>query len=500
MLSATAFAASIDMDTKVESVTIYHSGALVTRTGTHELNPGINELVFNNLSSKLVLNSLKITNKEVTVLNKSLIRKLTAEEFNQLLDKKDALHKQMALIETKFGEPGFVSKVEDLEKMTAFYSDKILQVKKELREVEKQIEDARKLEDIDLKNENVAILKLVVSIEGRLKAPLRIQYVCGNIGWSPAYEISVESPSNNAIEVKYLARAMSQTGEDWDDVAINLSSSFPLESPTRLPKPDGPWVLDGGNYDYNQGAATGSPGQNAEQQQIDRLEGVEYQEINIPSFLKLRTLKGRYSLKSNSTIFTLPIKTVILPAHFYYYGFPSIDPETYLVAEVTGWDTMGFVDGVANITFAGNDVGKSIIKFSESKDTLLLPVGKDNSVFLKRSEIADQKYFKVTNTTKKRKTTLAYQYELKNNNPFPVQFELVDQVPISQTKYAEVVVEKTSNGQLNNETGEIVWQPELKPGESVTRELVFTIETDASYRYHSGQARAKYRQLSVPKF
>ncbi|MCH8331795.1 MAG: DUF4139 domain-containing protein [Bacteroidetes bacterium] len=496
LFHSAAFAAEVDLNTKVESVTIYHSGALVTRTGTQDLEPGINQLVFRNLSSKIILNSIKISNKEVTILNRSLIRKLTTEELNQLLDKKEALQKQMSLIESKYNETGFVAKVEDLEKMTAFYSNKTLQIKRELREADKKIEDARKLEEIELKNENAAILKLIVSIDGTLKTPLRMQYVCGGIGWSPAYEISVESSSDKSIEVKYLAKVMSQTGEDWEDVVINLSSSFPLGSPTKLPKPSSPWVLAGKSFIVQ--SSNQSIGQRKEQKEIGRLEGVEYQEISIPSYLKLRTLKGKYSLKSNSTVFTFPINTVNLPAYFYYYGFPSIDPETYLVAEVIGWDTLGFVDGIANITFSGNDVGKSIIKFSETQDTLLLPVGKDNSVFLKRSEIADKKYFKVTKIAKKKKTTFAFQYDFKNNNSFPVQFELVDQVPISQTKYAEVEIEKITNGQLNRETGEVVWQMELKPGESVKKELIFTIEMDADYQYKRAQVRKRYDKIYAP--
>ena len=294
---------------------------------------------------------------------------------------------------------------------------------------------------------------------------------------------------------------MSQTGEDWDFVNINLSSAFPLESPTNLPRAKTPWVLEGSSYNYNVQSTSDQKGQQfEEQQQVDKLEGVQYHDITIPSFLKLRTLKEKYSIKSNSTVFTFPIKTVNLPTEFYYYGFPSLDPEVYLVAQVTGWDSLGFVDGIANITFSGNDVGKSVIKFSESKDTLLLPVGKDNSVFLKRSEIADQKFFKVTSIGKKRVTTLAYKFELKNNNPFPIQFELIDQIPISQTKSAEVEVEKTSNGNLNKETGEINWQFDLKSGQTTDKELIFKIEMDANYRYYKGQAKKKYRTISAPAF
>lgn len=496
------FAIEIDMITQVDAVTIYHNGALVKRTSTIDLKPGINELVFKNLSSKIVLNSLKIANKEITILNKTIVRKLTQEEYDQLIDQKDVLNKQMSMIESKFNEIGFIKEVGDLTKMTDFYSDKILQLKKNLREVERQIAEAKKLEDIQIDNEDAAILKLVVSVDGKIKDDFKIQYVCGGIGWGPAYEMVVESPGDKTIEVKYLAKVMSQTGENWDDVAIDLSSSFPLESPTDLPKAGGPWVISGSSFTGYNETEQKEDNNNSQIQQIDRLDGIEYSDISIPSFLKQRTLKEKYSIKSNGTIFTFPIQTVKLQANYYYLGFPSIDPEVYLVAEITGWDTLNFIDGIANITFEGNDVGKSVIRFSESIDTLVLPIGKDNSVYMKRTEIADQKYFKVTTVGKKQKSTMAYKFELKNNNPFPIKFELFDQVPISQTKSAEVELGNISGGTLVKETGELTWNLDLKPGQVEEKELVFTVEMESGFKYYGGahKRRFKFRTTSVPKF
>lgn len=495
--SANIFANQIEVESIVKNVTLYHSGALVKRVSNNRLEPGLNELLFKNISSKIVLSSLKISNKEITILNKSIIRKLTKEEFNQLLDRKEALKKQMNLIESKYEEVGFISKIEDLEKMTTFYSKKIIQTKKELRDIERKIESAKKLESIELKNENAAILRLRVSVNGNLAQPFKIQYVCGGIGWSPAYDITVESSEDKKIEIKYLAKTMSQTGEDWDNVTIRLSSSFPLESPTDLPKPNYPWVLKGRSFSYNtklQGVSS------QEDKEIQKLEGVEYENVTISSILKTRELKGKYSIKSNSTVFTFPIQTFKLPTSFNYYSFPAMDDDVYLVANISGWDTLGFIDGIANISFKGNEVGKSVVKFSESKDTLILPVGKDNSIFLNHSEIADKKYFKINNSGKKRKTTLAYQFELKNNNSFPVSFELIDQIPISQTKLAKVTVENTSNGTINKETGEINWILELNPGETTTKKLLFTIEMDSSYSYRKKRRRKSKARAGLPKF
>lgn len=493
-------AQAVNVTTKVTEATVYHSGALVQRSGNVNLKAGVNELQFRNLSSKIILSSLKVNNKEMTVLNKSVVKKLTTEEMKQLEDQKEALTNQLALIEKKFNEATFVKEVEDLEKMIAFYSTKMLEIKRSIRSVEKQITDAQKLKDIKLDNENAAILKLVVSVEKPLNTQIKLQYVCGSIGWSPAYEISVNSSSDRTIEIKYLAKLMSQTGENWDNITVKLSSSFPLEPPTSLPKPESPWVLEGSGYNYGKRNMQNAEGFINPQQEIDKLEGVTYTQISIPSILKVRTLQGKFNIKSNSTVFTFPIMKMKLPARYYYYGYPSIDPDVYLVGEVTKWDTIGLIDGVANITFAGNDVGKSIIKFSESEDTLMLPVGKDNSVYMVRREMADQKYFKERTVNKKRVSTMAYEFVLKNNNSFPIDFVLADQIPISQTKSAEVEIEKTSGGKLDAEQGEVAWTQAIKPGQSISKELIYTIETSSDYHYSRGRNMQKFRTISCPSF
>jgi uncharacterized protein (TIGR02231 family) len=385
--------------------------------------------------------------------------------------------------------------------MTTFYYNQILQIKKDIRDVEQKILEAQNLENIEINNENAGILKLIVSIDGPLKEAFKIQYVCGGIGWSPAYEVTVNNPASENIEIKYLARTMSQTGEDWENIVINLSSSFPLDMPTSLPKPNQPWLITKYTTSVeNHATLQFDEKENEALQQIDKLEGVEYEDINIPSFLKLRTLSSKYSIKSNSTVFTFPIQTIKLPANFHYYGYPGIDPEVYLVAEVTGWDTLSFVDGIANISYNGNEIGKSVLKFSETKDTLVIPIGKDNNVYMKRFEIPDKNYFKMATIGKKQRITIAYQFELKNNNPFTIHFELVDQVPISQTKSAEVELTQTSGGVINNETSEISWNLELNKGQIMQKQLIFTVEMEELYQYQHSKNQNSYQRSSLPKF
>ena len=199
-------AKNIEILSKVENVVVYHSGALVSRVADNKMGVGLFELEFKDISSKIVLNSFAIKNKEVTILNKNLIKKLSKEEFFQLEDRKTAVINQIKLLEQKYAEANFIKEVDELEKMLSFYSEKILGLNKELRNIDNAIIEAKKLDSVKLNNEDAAILKVLVSIEQQLEKPLLFEYVVGGIGWSPFYEVEVENSSSKDISIKYIAK------------------------------------------------------------------------------------------------------------------------------------------------------------------------------------------------------------------------------------------------------------------------------------------------------
>ena len=54
--------------------------------------------------------------------------------------------------------------------------------------------------------------------------------------------------------------------------------------------------------------------------------------------------------------------------------------------------------------------------------------------------------------------------------PFAVKVKLIDQVPVSSTKEIEVEPLELSGGQMNKNTGKVVWIIELMPNE--TRQVI----------------------------
>lgn len=490
------FAQEIELTSVATEVTLYHTGGLISRSTELSLSPGSHELVIKNVSSKLLLGTLKINDKEITVLNKSLVKKLTEEEVLVLQDKKSALENQLSLLEMKYNEPSFVDNIDELQKMMAFYFERAVNIKKELRLVNDQIEGAAELNKIKLDDENAAILKVLVSVEKPVKRKVSFQYLTGSVAWSPGYEVSVDDVNSQKIHFNYQAKVINDCGENWENVSVKLSSAYPLSEPTKLPLPDKVWTLPSNQQQFNQ---EGPESYGYGLSQIADIEGVEYEEVCIPSFIKLRTLNGAYSIKSNKTIFSFPIDQFDLPATYYYHAFPNLDPEAYLVAKISGWNEMALIDGYAYISVKGDDIGTTYIKFTDFSDTLVLPIGKDNSVFIKRNEKADETFGKEMGS-KRFKEHYAFRYELKNNNAYPVKINLYDQVPVSQSKSIEVDVQDLSGAKLNEELGQVLWVIKLKPGEFVTKEMVFEVETDSKRSIFSPSPPVKIQKYRTVKW
>jgi hypothetical protein len=125
-------------------------------------------------------------------------------------------------------------------------------------------------------------------------------------------------------------------------------------------------------------------------------------------------------------------------------------------------------------------------------------------VYLNYEEIADEKYFKEVWASKKMRTTMAYSYKVKNNNGFPIEFRLIDQVPIAQQKSDQITIIDKSDGSFNDRQGEVTWIMNLNSGELVEKKLIYTVESENSFRSGVPAGRmdkkARYKGVASPRF
>ncbi|MFM8873230.1 MAG: mucoidy inhibitor MuiA family protein, partial [Phycisphaerales bacterium] len=87
--------------------------------------------------------------------------------------------------------------------------------------------------------ERAAVVVLSVPESGM--AEIDLTYLVGRAGWAPAYAIRSEA-DRSKVSVEYDAMVVQQTGEDWRDVRLSLSTAEPTRASS--PPPVAPWFVD----------------------------------------------------------------------------------------------------------------------------------------------------------------------------------------------------------------------------------------------------------------
>ncbi|WP_257453349.1 mucoidy inhibitor MuiA family protein [Archangium lipolyticum] len=78
-------------------------------------------------------------------------------------------------------------------------------------------------------------VEVIPTLLGQGPATLTLTYVTSGARWYPSYELRLD-PASNRVEVAFSGRVSQQTGEDWEDAALTLSTALPATA-TTAPRP-----------------------------------------------------------------------------------------------------------------------------------------------------------------------------------------------------------------------------------------------------------------------
>jgi uncharacterized protein (TIGR02231 family) len=177
-----------------------------------------------------------------------------------------------------------------------------------------------------------------------------------------------------------------------------------------------------------------------------------------------------YSVHSDGKVQTVEIQRVTTPADYKYVTMPKLSQHAYLTANITDWAKLSLQSGEATLYFDNSFVGKSTLDVNQLKDTLTISLGTDNSILIKREKRKDFTSKKTIGAN--RTDTYSFLLTLRNNKSNPVKITVNDQIPVSSNSSISVEPVELSGGRINQETGEINWDLEIKPLE--TKQLVLT--------------------------
>lgn len=508
IVSQTIFAyGEVIVKPNLSGVKVFLRGAELKQNAKVKLEKGINEVVLTGIAQNIDRNSINVSGKgdgviisvvqrfdylrspdkhpEVKALEDSLelLNKLFAMKQND----SDVLKYELDLIlaNKSIGNEKIGVSVAELQKMSEFYRKKISEIKSQLlqasldsKKIQKNIERVNKqLSELNSQL-NKPSNEVAVSISAKVSGSfdLELSYIVYDAGWVPNYNIRVEK-INSPAQLNYIANVYQNSGFDWDDVDVVLSTRNPNRNNT---KPElYPWYLDFFkpiSFQREKGGMLKAVSMDnmvqaaaplATESMADYYEAVETQlAVEFTPSLK-------YSIPSDNKQHSVAIKDYSIKADYEYYAIPKLDNNAFLVALLTDWSEFNLLPGEANIYFENSYVGKTNINPETTKDTLVVSLGRDENVSVSREQLKDFTEDKFLSSDIER--TFAYEIKIKNNKKGAVKLTVEEQIPISQHEDIVVQMIDLSGGKYNRESGELKWNVNVDAGKSVTKKLVFSV-------------------------
>lgn len=252
------------MKSTIKAVTVYRQGAQIERTFNVSLPGGKTDIYVTNLSSKIDERSIRATsgngqvmivsvNFSVDYLNKQEVDKeveTLVRQFQQIVDS-SAMYaamngvyqaeKEMILANKSIGGSNTGVSVEELKANAAFFRERLAEIemalhRNSLRQKQwttRQQAIQRQLHTLNAQqNQPTGTVKLSVSAGQAVSADMILTYVIDDARWVPAYDVRI-SDVDSPLSLFYKAQIQQNTGEEWNSVALTLSTGNPSLNNTK---------------------------------------------------------------------------------------------------------------------------------------------------------------------------------------------------------------------------------------------------------------------------
>jgi uncharacterized protein (TIGR02231 family) len=499
---------------QIKEVTVFLQGAQISRQARINITKGASTLIFRELPVDIDPQSIQARGEGNFVIL-SLLHQVNYLAGAHKTAGIQALQDTLKLLENKLAEVGgkqAVLKSEEellvanrnlggndrtitmaeLKLAADFYRTRLTEIKmaqiklnEETGKLTEKIEKVRnQLSTMDVNKPTSEIL-VNISAEEASAVTLWMTYTVNNAGWYPEYDIRAKDVQN-PVQLSYNAKVYQNTGEDWNKVAIRLSTANPQQ---RGEKPVlQPWFIDFEQppvalRQYNtigygeKKMAYAAPV--AVEEKSDEAAAPAETAATLTSVSENQTnfefnIRVPYDIPSDNKQYTINIQENSLPATYEYYCAPKLDREAFLLARITGWENLNLLSGEINLFFEGTYVGKSTLNVRNTKDTLDLSLGRDKGIVVTRVKLKDFTEQKTIGSNIRE--TRAWEVTVRNSRKQALTLRIEDQFPISMNKDIVIEPQEYSGAAYDKESGKVVWKLNLAPSEEKKLRLSFAIK------------------------
>ncbi len=518
------------VDATIDKATVFLNGAQLYHTGSVSLPAGPSEIIIQGLSASLDQNSIQGGGKgdftildiqyrlfypepvemsvELTAIDKKVI--LVQDSINELdfdlrniYNQREVLNvqKQM-MLNNKLLKGAGSDSLELIQHSVDYYDKKLNEIYASLLSLDKQefklnkekvrmqsriyeLQNYRNQQAAKL-NPNAPVPQIVMSVfaDAATSAKVEVNYITYNAGWYATYDIRA-SDISKPVDLAYKANIWQNSGIDWKDVKLTCSTGNPSLG-NNLPQLT-TWYLGYYNYyydrDYEKDAE--APATTESRAAVDDyLSTKSADEVNAGQASNFTTpvqtianvefdINLKYTIPADGKGHIVALQTKQLPSTYNYLIVPKLDQSAFLIARITEWESLNLLPGNANIYFNNTYVGKTNINPITLSDTLSLSLGRDNSIEVVRTQVADKSTDRIIGANNKK--TMAFTIEVRNGKAIPIEIIVKDHIPISQSDDIKVELLNKSGGELEELSGIVTWREKVKPKDEKTYQLEFEI-------------------------
>ncbi len=277
MLSLNAVAKDTDLKTTLTEVTVFQSGAQVKRIGSVTIPAGEHEIKIKDATALLIKESIQVKGEgnftilsvnhqvniddvnnekvkwdELEAKQKDLMRRM--EELSvklQVLNAEEATIMNLSAITTSVKGVTVEQMAKAQEVVKIKLTDIKIQKLNNSRQVLELFEEhkivTQRLVALRTPKQTVSyeiVIKVFAKTE--TKGSFEINYIVPNARWYPTYDLRVKDVSS-PMTIEYKANVSQESGEDWNNVKLKLSTGDPSQS-SKKPEVAAWWLYLNQNY------------------------------------------------------------------------------------------------------------------------------------------------------------------------------------------------------------------------------------------------------------
>ncbi|MFK7947956.1 MAG: DUF4139 domain-containing protein, partial [Saprospiraceae bacterium] len=347
----------------------------------------------------------------------------------------------------------------------------------------------QQLNELNAGNRYTSEIEMSLKSKTTKTTKIKLRYVVNDAGWSPIYDLKA-TDLDKPINLKYRALAYNNTGIDWKDIKITLSTADPNASASQpLLRPwtlnlntmnsisdnKGQFLLNNSNvFQQSTGPENFDRGNVVDDIQGTTTGNIRFETVTVSELDVDFEIDELYTIPSDRKPYSIDVNSHDLTANFKHVAVPKLEKDAFILAQITGWESLDLIDGPMNVYYGESYIGLSNLSTRTLGDTLELSLGRDKRVLVTRIKLKE--FTKKQTFSSDKKATYSFKISVKNNRNQTVKIDLEDQIPVSTIKEIEVDAIEISNAKLFTNTGKTKWKITLQPGETKSVILTFSVK------------------------